>query len=151
MSVNHLAARFVDDVPETLDPGNLYVSIEHGTMAHLCACGCGNEVVLPVSPTDWRLTWDGEQLSVSPSVGSWSLPCRSHYVIARGRVQWAGDWSREEIEVGRRRDRRIKVARQQADQVPKQATAELTKAAPLPTKRRRRGLRGWLQGIMERE
>lgn len=151
MSVDRLAARFVDDVPEVLDPGKLYVSIEHGTIAHLCACGCGNEVVLPLSPTDWRLTWDGEQLSVAPSVGSWSLPCRSHYLIARGRVQWAGRWSDEEVEAGRKRDRRIKEARHQAVQVPERASPEPTTIDERPaTKPRPHGVVGWLRGIVGR-
>lgn len=34
-------SRFVDDVPETLDPGSVYVSIEHATMVHLYNCVCG--------------------------------------------------------------------------------------------------------------
>jgi hypothetical protein len=76
-------------MPERLDDGVLYVSLEHATMVHSCACGCGSEVVLTLSPTDWRLTYDGEAVSVWPSVGSWSLPCRSHYFIERGLVRWA--------------------------------------------------------------
>src|SRR3546814_6526572 len=72
---------------------------------HLCACGCGNEVALPLSPTDWRLTYDGQSISVRPSIGSWSLPCRSHYFIDGGRVVWAGDWTDAEIAHGRALDR----------------------------------------------
>lgn len=104
--VERLASRFVGDVPEKLKAGVLYVAAEHGVMMHLCACGCGNEVALPLSPIDWRLTFDGETISVSPSVGSWSLPCRSHYIIDHGQVRWAGDWSDDEIEEGRKRDQR---------------------------------------------
>lgn len=104
--VERVAPRFVDEMPEPLEPGLLYVSLEHGSMMHLCACGCGHEVALPLTPLDWRFTYDGEAISVSPSVGSWSLPCRSHYVIDRGDVRWAGDWSDEEIKAGRDRHRR---------------------------------------------
>ncbi|MGY2733604.1 DUF6527 family protein [Sphingomonas sp. UYP23] len=101
---------FVDTVPEQLDEGVLYVSLGHATMLHLCACGCGSEVVLPLAPTDWKLTFDGVAISVWPSVGSWSLACRSHYVVDRGRVRWAGDWTDEEVAEGRRRDRRRKTS-----------------------------------------
>ena len=105
-AVDRLGPAFVGEVPERLDPGVLYVSVEHGSMIHLCACGCGAEVVLPLTPLDWRFTYDGENVSVSPSVGSWSLDCRSHYVIDRGRVRWAGGWSEKEVAANRARDRR---------------------------------------------
>lgn len=110
-AVGRLVHRFVEEIPEPLSPGLLYVSPEHRTMIHLCACGCDNEVVLPLSPADWRMTYDGEAVSVWPSVGNWSLPCRSHYVIDRGRVRWAEDWTDEEIEASRSRDRMRQAAR----------------------------------------
>ena len=50
------------------------------------------------------MTFDGRSVSVHPSVGSWSLPCRSHYVIKNGNIRWAGDWANEQIENGRRAD-----------------------------------------------
>ena len=109
--VDCLRHEFVRTVPECLDKGTLYVSLEHATMLHLCACGCGSEVALPLSPTDWRLTYDGDSISVWPSVGSWSLPCRSHYVIDGGRIKWAARWTNEEIEAGQIHDRHSKAAR----------------------------------------
>lgn len=104
MKVNRLEHRFVTSVPEQIDPGFLYISLDFATMMHLCACGCGREVVTPLSPKDWRMTYDGQSVSVHPSVGSWSLPCRSHYVIKRSKIRWAGDWSDEQVEMGRRAD-----------------------------------------------
>jgi hypothetical protein len=62
-------------------------------------------VVTPLSPVDWTLTFDGKTVSLDPSIGSWDLPCQSHYWIKRGVVRWAARWSREEIESGRARDR----------------------------------------------
>lgn len=108
MTIERIRPKFVEMVPETLEPGLLYVSLEHGSMVHLCACECGSEVVLPLTPVDWRLTYNGEDISLSSSVGSWSLACRSHYILDRGRVRWAGDWTEKEIEAGRRRDQRRK-------------------------------------------
>jgi hypothetical protein len=101
----HLAHEFVTAIPESLEESVLYISIPYATAAHLCACGCGREVVTPITPTDWELTFDGESVSLHPSVGNWSFPCQSHYVIKRGRVQWAPRLTREQIQRGRERDR----------------------------------------------
>ena len=62
----HLEHRFVKHVPDSLEPGVLYVSIEYATATHSCCCGCGEEVVTPFSPTDWKMTFDGETVSVWP-------------------------------------------------------------------------------------
>jgi Family of unknown function (DUF6527) len=105
-----LEHRFVDSFPERLDSGLLYVSLEFGSVAHSCCCGCGEEVVTPLTPTDWNITYDGETVTLHPSVGSWTLPCRSHYVIRRGRVIEAPPWTDAEIAAERRRDRRAKAS-----------------------------------------
>lgn len=99
---------FVEYVPDTLEEGVLYVSVSFATASHKCACGCDSEVVTPLSRTDWRLTYDGESVSLYPSIGNWSLPCQSHYWIEQNRVRWAPQWSRSEIDAGRRADRRAK-------------------------------------------
>lgn len=108
MTARRLEHLFVEQMPERLEEGVLYISISFTTALHLCACGCRSEVVTPLSPTDWSLTFDGESVSLSPSVGSWSLPCRSHYWIDENRVRWAGDWSDARIEAGRAHDRAAK-------------------------------------------
>lgn len=99
---------FTHYIPERLEDGKLYVSVAFATVVHLCCCGCGNEVVTPLSPTDWQLIFDGEAVSLDPSIGNWSLPCRSHYWIRRGRVRWARRWSEAEVQAGRAQDRRSK-------------------------------------------
>lgn len=103
-----LEPRFVKGVPRDLEPGVLYVSMEYGTVVHSCCCGCGHEVVTPLTPTDWRLTFDGETISLWPSVGNWNLPCRSHYVIKCNRVIEAGPWDRAKIEAEQKRDKAAK-------------------------------------------
>lgn len=95
---------FVRNFPDALEPGVLYVSMEFGTATHSCCCGCGEEVVTPFTPTGWKMTFDGETVSVWPSVGSGSLPCRSHYVIDRGRVREAGEWNSAQVAAARQRD-----------------------------------------------
>ena len=91
-------------MPETLEEGVLYVSMEYCTAIHNCVCGCGNKVVTPISPTDWRLKFDGKSISLKPSIGNWSFDCQSHYWITNNRIHWAGKWDKSEIEEGRRAD-----------------------------------------------
>lgn len=101
---------FVRNVPRELEPGVLYISMDYATAVHSCCCGCGDRVVTPFTPTDWRMTFDGESISLQPSVGNWNQKCRSHYVIQRNRVIEAGDWSSAQIEAERHRDQRAKAA-----------------------------------------
>jgi len=108
MRYTRLEHRFVEHIPERLEPGILYVSMEYATSAHSCCCGCGEEVVTPITPTDWRMTFDGETISLRPSIGNWTLKCRSHYVIDHGKVIEAAPWSDEQVEAERRRDRAAK-------------------------------------------
>lgn len=99
---------FVEFIPDELEDRRLYISTEYATAAHRCACGCGVEVVTPLSPTDWSLTFDGETVSLNPSIGNWEFDCQSHYWVRRGRIVWAPRWSRERIEAGRVADREVK-------------------------------------------
>jgi hypothetical protein len=95
---------FVETVPAEREEGVLYVSIEFEVTVHNCFCGCGSKIVLPLSPTDWRLTFDGDTVSLWPSVGNWSYPCQSHYVISRNEIVWAPAWTKKQIDAGRARD-----------------------------------------------
>lgn len=97
--------RFVEFIPDELQEGVVYVSIPYATVVHRCCCGCGSEVVTPLAPNRWAITFDGETISLAPSIGNWSFACQSHYWIERNDVDWAERWSREEIEVGRSLDR----------------------------------------------
>ena len=105
-----LSHKFVKSVPETLEDNVLYVSVEYGSVIHKCACGCGMEVVTPLSPTDWKLTFDGRSISLYPSIGNWSFPCRSHYWIRNNRVEWAPKWDKNQVDhmPGKKRKRRWK-------------------------------------------
>lgn len=99
---------FVEFIPSTREDGVVYISIPYATAVHNCCCGCGSKVVTPLSPTDWKLTFDGETISLSPSIGNWSFDCKSHYWIVRNRIKWARQWSQEKIEAGRTYDRLAK-------------------------------------------
>ena len=89
---------FVEFIPKERQEGVLYISIPYATAVHNCFCGCGLKVVTPISPVGWQLTFDGETITLFPSVGNWSFPCRSHYFIRRDTVVWGEDMSQYEID-----------------------------------------------------
>lgn len=89
--------KFVEFIPAKPEEGVLYISIEYKTATHLCACGCGERVITPISPVDWNMTFNGETVSLSPSIGNWRFACRSHYFIRNDNVVWAGSWDEDEI------------------------------------------------------
>jgi hypothetical protein len=65
-----LTHQFGEYVPSELADGVLYISIPYRTVVHRCLCGCGNKVVTPISPAEWQLTYDGETISLTPSIGN---------------------------------------------------------------------------------
>ena len=105
-----LSYEFVKSIPKELEERTLYVSMHYATVAHKCCCGCGREVITPLSPTDWELTYDGDSISLSPSIGNWSIECRSHYWVHKSIVKWEALWSRSRIKAGRVYDRKAKEA-----------------------------------------
>lgn len=108
MKCNVIRHEFVDLIPDVVKEGILYISIPYATTTHKCACGCGEIVVTPIKPTDWALTWNGETVSICPSIGNWSLPCQSHYWIDENKIIWSRKWSDYEIKTGRAKDKKIK-------------------------------------------
>lgn len=145
--VSRLEPCFVDAIPERLVPGRLYVSVGYATVVHSCCCGCGEEVVTPLTPTDWRMTFDGENVSLWPSVGSWTLPCRSHYVIEGGEVRWAKPWTQEQIDRERRRDKSAKrehFAGRRLEGPAREVEAAHSPPAPLNSLQLPSRLRAWL-------
>lgn len=105
MRLTNMVPEFMTSFPEQLKPGHLYVSTHFSTAAHLCACSCGSEVITPLSPAQWVLTFDGT-ISMRPSIGNWALPCQSHYVIDHGAIRWARGFTRDEIQRNRESDHR---------------------------------------------
>lgn len=89
--------RFVDYIPNELEDGIVYIAPEFGAVMHLCCDGCGERVSTPLNPAQWTLTFDGESISLSPSIGSFDLTCSSHYWIRRNQVHWSGSISKQAI------------------------------------------------------
>ena len=106
MRHDSLVPEFVDVMPETIEAGRLYISKRFRTAAHLCACGCGARVVTPLKPAKWQLTENGGLVSLSPSIGRWQLPCKSHYWIRDNQVIWARPISEQQMRAVLERDRR---------------------------------------------
>ena len=121
-----LKHEFVEFIPDRLEDGMIYISVIYATAAHKCCCGCGSEVNTPLSPTDWRLIFDGASISLEPSIGNWNFPCRSHYWVSHSKVIWAQRWSQDTIDAERAKDRQAK-ERYFTPEVP---VAILTRPAP---------------------
>ena len=101
-----LQHKFVTNIPDQLEDGVLYISIEYCTAIHKCICGCGNEVVTPLSPTGWSLTFNGKTISLNPSIGNWNFECKSHYWIKNSKIEFARTWSDKEIRKGKNKRRK---------------------------------------------
>ena len=96
---------FVDYIPEQLEEGVVYISERFHTASHKCCCGCGEEVVTPLTPAGWTVTTNGNVVSLRPSIGNWNFTCRSHYLIIDNQVVWASAFSQRQIELVKSRDK----------------------------------------------
>ncbi len=82
---------FVETIPadaSRLDAGKLYISMKYKTLVHRCPCGCGGLSEIGLHPATRRMIYDGETVSIMPSIGVRTLPCRSHYWITKNRIVW---------------------------------------------------------------
>lgn len=93
-----IVPKFVSRVPPEIEEGIIYISTEVNTAVHLCPCGCKTEIITPIDPSEWKFTYDGETISLYPSVGVWGAECKSHYWIKRNHIEWARTYMEIEIE-----------------------------------------------------
>lgn len=105
MRTETINPQFVEFIPKLLEPGILYISKKYKTASHLCACGCGEKVVTPLSPVDWQLRNESGLVSLHPSIGNWSYACRSHYWIHRNCIAWSDTLTEKQIARIQARDR----------------------------------------------
>jgi len=90
-------ARVAAELPRLLIPGAIYVLGENGywwAAAFRCPCGCRETVQLNLLPEvrpRWNVTIEADRaVSLSPSI--WRrVGCCSHFILARGRVEWCVD------------------------------------------------------------
>lgn len=105
MKQNTMKLSQVEYIPDALEEGIIYVSLPFKTAVHKCCCGCGYEVVTPIGPTDWKARIENGTISLYPSIGNWSLACKSHYWIKKNRVEWALPCNQQQIDATRAHDR----------------------------------------------
>lgn len=104
MRIKHITPVFVEAIPNHIENGKLYISDTYDIAIHKCCCGCGEEVVTPLSPVDWQYENGSKGVSLYPSIGNWSYQCKSHYIIRNGEVVWAASMSQAQINRVQQRD-----------------------------------------------
>lgn len=104
MKQSSIIPKFVEYIPTQLEDRVLYISEKYETAIHKCCCGCGQEVVTPLSPVQWQLRRAGDKVTLSPSIGNWNFRCRSHYWIKQNCVEWAGSMTDRQISLVQERD-----------------------------------------------
>jgi len=77
----------VDRIPRELSEGVVYHNSEFELGAMLCACGCGHRVDLLV-PDSHQVSSENGLATIRPSIAVCDAPCKSHYIVTAGRVQW---------------------------------------------------------------
>jgi hypothetical protein len=90
----------VERFPKAPEQGKLYWSKEFEISGHLCACGCGDFIQLPITPVDFRISIGANGPTLRPSVGNWNV-CDAHYYITNGEVQWLPRMTSAQIAAGR--------------------------------------------------
>lgn len=103
----------VERIPTDLEDGVVYLSEEYEIAALKCACGCGHTITLLVGDGHQVDNLDGVP-DISPSIGAWDAPCKSHFCVKKGEIVWAGTMSGEAIRVSMERqlERHVQMTRQ---------------------------------------
>ncbi len=84
----------VERIPKQLKPETVYHSEEFELAGLLCACGCGHRVTLLV-PDSHQVYCEGGHATIRPSIAVCDGPCKSHYFISAGQVEWLAAYSTE--------------------------------------------------------
>lgn len=91
MKIFEIEPIFVEVMPPDIEEGFLYISEKYGTAIHLCACGCKQKTVTPLSNGEWTLFKKNETLvSLVPSIGNFTgeTPYHAHYFITNNKIKW---------------------------------------------------------------
>ena len=93
MKINKFEVQFVDKIPSELKDGIIYICISCNVVVHKCACGCGDKTVTPIDKKyGWEFIYDGQAITLRPSIGNFNIPCKSHYYIIENRVDWLDNY-----------------------------------------------------------
>jgi hypothetical protein len=85
--LNDLRLSAVERIPKLLSDGVVYHNEEFQLAALLCACGCGHRITLLV-PDSHQVSSDGGLATIRPSIAVCDAPCKSHYFVTAGKVEW---------------------------------------------------------------
>ncbi len=110
MKISTVTPVFLEAIPDRLEEGILYICERYRTAAHKCCCGCGEEVITPLTAADWSVHKEGNTVSLIPSIGNWSFECKSHYWINRNQIMWAKTMSQNQIKKIKAQDKSDKAA-----------------------------------------
>lgn len=90
MRITEIKPEYVDNVPALsgMKEGVLYINKNDKWTLHLCPCGCGKPVMLPIGDYAWTLTERDKGVTMRPSVGNFDFPCKSHYYITVNKIEW---------------------------------------------------------------
>lgn len=83
----------VERIPKLLSDGVVYHNEEFQLAALLCACGCGHRLTLLV-PDSHQISSDGGLATIRPSIAVCDAPCKSHYFVTAGKVEWLPAFTR---------------------------------------------------------
>jgi hypothetical protein len=98
MKIYELTPIFCKHIPnwKGMEQGILYISEFYEVSNHLCACGCGQQTVLPFTREknygkNWSMTVNSDsKISFLPSIGNFSgeKPYHAHYYITENKIIW---------------------------------------------------------------
>ena len=83
-----IVPQFVELMPDTIKQGIVYISKKYKCAIHLCLCGYGEKVVMPLYGDGWTLIEKNDKVSFSPSIGNYNWPCQSHYIITNNKANF---------------------------------------------------------------
>jgi hypothetical protein len=83
----------VERIPKLLSDGVVYHNEEFQLAALLCACGCGHRITLLV-PDSHQVSSKGGLATIRPSIAVCDAPCKSHYFVTAGKVEWLPAFTR---------------------------------------------------------
>jgi hypothetical protein len=93
MKIFELESIFVEEIPEEIEEGKIYISEKYGTTTHLCACGCMGKTITPLKEVwgdGWDLFRNQDKVTLRPSIGNWAgqSPYHAHYYITENKIEW---------------------------------------------------------------
>lgn len=99
--IYQILPEFVEEIPKEIDDGYLYLCLPYNAVIHKCACGCGEIISTPLDKKyGWVMKYDGQAITLRPSIGNFSIPCRSHYYITDNNVEWLESYQQKNNKKG---------------------------------------------------